>query len=162
MMKVQQKHGFPPYYNRDSEILILGSFPSVLSRRDAFYYMHPQNRFWKLLEMIFNDHFEAKDIEIKKQLLRKYKIALYDVIESCDIQGSSDATIENVVPADIHMILNHSNIKRIFLNGVMAKKLFNTYHFELLEIAKPLPSTSSANARYTIEKLYLEWKIINL
>lgn len=162
ILKNQQVHQFPAYYNSDSEILILGSFPSVVSRKSSFYYMHPQNRFWKLLALIFDDGFETSDIDEKKNLLNKHKIALYDVIEQCNISGSSDSSIEDVVPSNIEEIMNSSKIERIFLNGNLARDLFQKHQKKLVSLGYALPSTSSANARYSIEKLFDEWKVIKI
>ncbi|MFP4479065.1 MAG: DNA-deoxyinosine glycosylase [Candidatus Izemoplasmatales bacterium] len=153
-------HQFGPIYNNDSKILILGSFPSVKSRANDFYYMHPQNRFWKLLALIYNDDFTTPDIEKKKKLLLKHHIALYDVIESCVIKGSSDSTIKDIETANIKEILNHSSIKSIYLNGRKAESVFLKYFDDLIDYAKYLPSTSPANARYSLEDLYDEWKKI--
>lgn len=161
-MKKQQIHSFPPVIHSDSEILILGSFPSVVSRDRSFYYMYPQNRFWKLLANIYDDAFEMDDIMAKKALLKKYKIAIYDVIESCFISGSSDASITDVIPADINKLIENSQIKKIFLNGSKAKELFLKYHKNLMSIAHPLPSTSSANAGYDLHRLYEKWKVIKI
>lgn len=153
-------HQFGPIYNKQSNILILGSFPSVKSRENDFYYMHPQNRFWKLLELIYKDDFTTTDIEKKKKLLHKHHIALYDVIESCTIQGSSDSSIKDVQVADIKMIMKNTSINFIYLNGRKAENIFLEYFDDLNEYARYLPSTSPANARYSIEDLLEEWKII--
>ncbi len=161
-MKVEQSHSFPAFINNDSEILILGSFPSVVSRKLSFYYMYPQNRFWKVLSLIFDTGFETKNIEIKKQLLKKYKIAIYDVIESCHIKGSSDASISDVIPSNISKLIKGTKIQRIFLNGKKAEELFIMHNQHLESFAKALPSTSSANARYNLENLYQEWKVIKI
>ena len=109
------EHTFGPVYDSDSRILILGSFPSVKSREINFYYGHRNNRFWKILGMLFNE-----EIEDKMSFLLKHHIALFDVIESCDIIGSSDASIQNVKPNDLSIILNNSKVEKIFLNGAKA------------------------------------------
>lgn len=153
-------HSFPPVINKNSEILILGSFPSVASRADGFFYMYKQNRFWKLLSKIYEDNFETESIDQKIKFLHKYNIALYDVIESCDIIGSKDSSIENVVPADISSLIKNTKIKSIYVNGKKAFELFKQYNVSLLNTVKYLPSTSSANAAYSIEKLYEHWKTI--
>jgi len=153
-------HQFGPIYNKNSKILILGSFPSVKSRVKDFYYMHPQNRFWILLEKIYNDDFTNCDIDKKKALLLKHNIALYDVIESCTIQGSSDSSIKNIDVADIKSILENTSIKSIYLNGRKAEDVFLEYFDDLKSYARYLPSTSPANARYSVEDLLKEWKLI--
>jgi len=121
-----ENHTIDAYYNNDSEILILGSFPSVKSRELGFYYAHPQNRFWKVLSLVFEDNIE-NDIACKKEFLKKNKIALFDVIKSCEITGSSDASIKNIIPNDIAEILAKTNIKNIYVNGKTAYNLYNKY-----------------------------------
>lgn len=150
------EHTFGPVYDSDSRILILGSFPSVKSREINFYYGHRNNRFWKILGMLFNE-----EIEDKKSFLLKHHIALFDVIESCDIIGSSDASIQNVKPNDLSIILNNSKIKTIYLNGSKAYELYNRFCKDKYSIKTVrLPSTSPANAAYSIDDLFNEWKII--
>lgn len=150
------EHTFGPVYDSESRILILGSFPSVKSREINFYYGHRQNRFWKLLSLLFNE-----DIKDKKTFLLKHHIALFDVIESCDIIGSSDSSIRNVKPNDLNIILNNSKIETIYLNGSKAYELYNKYCKDSYDIeAIKLPSTSPANAAYSLNDLYNEWKII--
>lgn len=150
------EHTFGPVYDSDSRILILGSFPSVKSREINFYYGHRNNRFWKILGMLFNE-----EIEDKKSFLLKHHIALFDVIESCDIIGSSDASIQNVKPNDLSIILNNSKVEKIFLNGAKAYELYKKYDEDKYAIeAVKLPSTSPANAAYSLDDLYKEWKII--
>ena len=150
------EHTFGPVYDSDSRILILGSFPSVKSREINFYYGHRNNRFWKILGMLFNE-----EIEVKMSFLLKHHIALFDVIESCDIIGSSDASIQNVKPNDLSIILNNSKVEKIFLNGAKAYELYKKYDEDKYAIeAVKLPSTSPANAAYSIDDLFNEWKII--
>lgn len=150
------EHTFGPVYDSESRILILGSFPSVKSREISFYYGHPQNRFWKLLSLLFNE--EIKD---KKTFLLKHHIALFDVIESCDIIGSSDTSIRNVKPNDLSLIINNSKIETVYLNGSKAYELYKKYCADKYDIdAIKLPSTSPANVAYSIEKLCYEWRMI--
>lgn len=154
------KHTFLPVIDPSSTILILGSFPSVKSREASFYYMHPSNRFWRLMDMIFYDHFSSVDIEEKIDQLHKHHIALYDVIEQCEIEGSKDSSIESVVVHDIINMIRDTQIKKIFLNGKKAASLFHKHFPTLKDMATDLPSTSSANARYSLEDLFECWKII--
>ena len=151
-------HTFSPVYDEQSEILILGSFPSVKSREQGFYYGHPQNRFWKVMASICKQEV-PNTIEEKKEMLLKNHIAIWDVIDSCDIIGSSDSSIKNVVPADIVGLLKKTNIKKIFANGKTAGKLYEKFSKEVtgLEITV-LPSTSPANAMFSLERLITEWK----
>ena len=151
-------HNINPVYNKDSNILILGSFPSVKSRQEKFFYAHPQNRFWKVVSTIFNEPL-PQTIDAKKQMLLRNNIAIWDVIKSCDIVGSSDSSIENVAVNDIESLLKSTNIKRIFANGDKSYKLFKKYFSKNIEIIK-LPSTSPANAQYSLERLCKEWEII--
>ena len=157
-MKVN--HSFPIFINSNSKILILGSFPSVKSRELDFYYMHKQNRFYKILSILFNEDFYNVDINKKKELLNKYNIALYDVIESCEIENSNDETIKNVEPSSIKEYIKDTNVKHIFINGNKAKELFIKYNKDLLDITSFLPSSSARNARYNLDKLVEEYKII--
>ncbi|OON86561.1 DNA-deoxyinosine glycosylase [Oribacterium sp. C9] len=152
------QHPFPPLYDSESKILILGSFPSVKSREQMFFYGHPQNRFWKVIASVFDDEVPV-NIEDKKLLLKRHHIALWDVISSCDIKGSSDSSIANVVPNDLSEILNHSDIRLIIVNGKTAEKYFNKYiRDQIKRNAVCLPSTSPANAAWGLEKLTNEWK----
>jgi hypoxanthine-DNA glycosylase len=155
-----EKHNIPPVYNAHSRILILGSFPSVKSREGQFFYHHPQNRFWKILTALTGDNF-LTGIEEKKALLLKNQIAVWDVIESCTIQGSSDSSIRDVVPNDINRILTEAPIERIFTNG---NKSFELYRKYLLPVtgrpAEKLPSSSPANAAWSLERLVEAWRVI--
>ena len=154
------KHPIPPFYNRDSNILILGSFPSVKSREQIFFYGHPQNRFWKVISAVFECDC-PKTVEQKRKFLAKNRIALWDSIASCDIIGSADSTITNVVPNDISEILENSSVERIFVNGKTSEKYYNKYIRDVIKRdAICLPSTSPANAGWGIERLINEWKNI--
>ena len=154
-------HTFKPIYNEGSKILILGSFPSVKSREAEFFYGHPQNRFWKVLAAVFNESVPTS-VDEKKKLLLKNRIAVWDVIHSCEIVGSSDSSISNVAVNDISMILNQSNVDKIFVNGKKAFELYNKYIKPNIEIeAVCLPSTSPANAAYKLDRLIDEWSVIN-
>lgn len=146
-------HSFEAVYDKNSVYLFLGSFPSVKSREYNFYYMHPQNRFYLLLKEVFNDDFTTSDINKKRKLLLKHKIALFDVIKSCEITGSSDSSIKNVIPNDIEYIIKNSNIRKIILNGKLAYNLFIKYNPSLKDMSYYLPSTSPANAKCSLEKL---------
>ena len=151
------EHGFGPVYDKESRILILGSFPSVKSREQAFYYGHPQNRFWKVLAAL-TDTEVPQTIEEKKGWLYLHHVAVYDVIEACDIEGSSDSSIRNVTPADIHTIIAESNISHIFTNGKLAGKLYRRYQAKTCDLPMTeLPSTSPANAAYSLDKLIAAW-----
>ena len=116
-------HPIPPLYDKDSKILILGSFPSVKSREEAFFYGHKQNRFWKVLAALFQEPI-PETIDEKKHLLLRHHIAIWDVIQSCDIKGSSDSSIKNVKPTELRKILDASNIKQIYANGSKAGQLY--------------------------------------
>lgn len=155
-----EKHPIEPFYCPDSEILILGSFPSVLSRRDGFYYAHPKNRFWRVLSTVFEDEL-PKSISDKKKFLKRHKLALFDVCKSCDIHASSDASIKNVEPNDLSDILKHSNIHHIAVNGKTAYQLYNKFIKNVIGIdAIYLSSTSPANATYTFDHLVEEYSVL--
>lgn len=156
------EHGFGPVYDKESCILILGSFPSVKSREQAFYYGHPQNRFWKVLAALENTEV-PQTIEEKKGWLHLHHVAVYDVIEACDIEGSSDSSIRNVTPADIRTIIAESNISYIFTNGKLAGKLYRRYQAKTCDLPMTeLPSTSPANAAYSLDKLIAAWQDIKV
>lgn len=150
---------FLPVYDKNSKILILGSFPSVKSREQGFYYGHPRNRFWKVLSAILEVE-EPVTIEAKKKMLLEHGIAIYDVIEQCRIKGSSDSSIRDVVPADIKKIINESSIEVIITNGKLASKLYNKYQKDCFKgRVIEMPSTSPANAAYSLERLVEIWKV---
>ncbi|MBR0121661.1 MAG: DNA-deoxyinosine glycosylase [Clostridia bacterium] len=155
-------HNIPPVFDKNSEILILGSFPSVKSRETKFFYGHKQNRFWKIVAEIF-DCTVPQTVNEKKRFLIENHIALWDVIAQCEITGSSDLSIKNAEANNLDIILNSANIKKIFVNGKTAEKYYNKYLFEKTGInAVCLPSTSPANASYSIEELKNEWTKIKL
>lgn len=153
------KHPFKPIYDNNSKILILGSFPSIKSREDNFYYAHPQNRFWKVLKKVFNDEVELNSKKDKTKFLLKHNVAIWDSIKECDIENSDDSSIKNAIPNDIGKILNESNITKIFCNGNASYKVFKKYYKKNFDIkVEILPSTSPANARYTLENLAKIWQ----
>ncbi len=153
-------HPIPPVYDGNSKILILGSFPSVASREADFFYGHKQNRFWRVLAAVF-DTVVPESTEEKKDFLLNHGIALWDVIGSCDITGSSDSSIKNVNPNDISIILDNADIKNIYVNGKTALKYYNKYIRDNIgREAICLPSTSPANAVWSFEKLLTAWQMI--
>lgn len=150
-------HPFPPLYDDRSRILILGSLPSVKSREQMFFYGHPQNRFWKVMSAVLGEALPTT-IEEKKQMLLKHRIALWDTIYSCDIIGSSDSSIKNVTPTDLRQIVERSEVQRIFCNGGTSGRYFQKYQQKMLGMeATVLPSTSPANAAFSLEKLIQLW-----
>ncbi len=153
-------HTFEPVYDGNSEILVLGTFPSVKSRESAFYYGHPQNRFWKVLAGLTGEEVPGSIAE-KKTLLLKHRIAIWDVIRSCDIEGSSDSSIRSVEANDIAGLLRVSRIREIYGNGDKACQLYNRFCREQTgkEIHR-LPSTSPANAAFSLGRLLECWSVI--
>lgn len=149
-------HPFPPIYNSESRILILGSFPSTASRAREFYYGHPRNRFWPLLAALLNEP-EPYTIEEKKQLLLNHRIALYDAVSSCAVDNSADASIHAVVPADLSGIFQTAAIQAVFANGNKAHEVCTK---QIGIPAVKLPSTSPANARFRFDDLLAAWKAI--
>ena len=153
-------HPIPPVYDTQSRVLILGSFPSVNSREAAFFYGQPQNRFWRVLSAVCADMLPQSH-EAKKAFLLRHRIALWDVLASCEITGSSDSSIKKAIPNDLSIILNSAHIKAIYCNGATSFR-----HYELLSKeatgreAVKLPSTSPANASFSLEKLISKWKVI--
>ena len=153
-------HTFEPIYNKNSRVLILGSFPSVKSRENNFYYGHPQNRFWKVIAGVTGNPVPVS-IEEKKELLLNNHIAIWDVIASCSIQGSSDSSIRDVVVNDFTKVLQESSIQTIYVNGNKAYELYDKYAKLKTGIeAVKLPSTSPANAAWSVERLCDSWKQI--
>ena len=153
-------HNIPPVFDENSRILILGSFPSVKSREAEFFYGHPQNRFWKVTAAVFGCDV-PQTTEEKENFLLKNHIALWDVVSSCEVEGSADSSIKNVVPNDISVILNTAEIRQIFVNGKTAEKYYNKYIRPTVgREAICLPSTSPANAMKKVEDLIREWSII--
>ncbi len=154
------EHPIRPVYDENAEILILGSFPSVKSREANFFYGHPQNRFWKVLAAVFETEV-PETIEEKRTFLLKYHVAVWDVIKSCDIAGSSDGSIKNVVANDLEEILNTAKIREIFVNGKTAERYYKKYiEKKIGRGAVCLPSTSPANAAGNVERLVEAWKSI--
>jgi len=156
----QVTHPIPPVFDSQSKILILGSFPSVKSREGRFFYHHPQNRFWKVLAAVMEAPV-PETIEEKKAFLLKNHIAVWDVIASCSIEGSSDSSIKNVVPNDLTRILAASEISRIFCNGGTSYQYYRKYQEKITK--KPairLPSTSPANAAWSVARLVEQWAVI--
>lgn len=159
-MREKLSHPIGALYDENSKILILGSFPSVKSREQMFFYGHLQNRFWRVLAQVFGSDV-PNTIEEKREFILSHNIALWDVIASCEIEGSADSSIRNIVPNDLTQILNFADIKQIFVNGKTAEKFYNKYIKEAIgKEAVCLPSTSPANAAWSIEKLVSAWKII--
>ena len=163
------EHSIEPFFNQNSNILILGSFPSVKSREENFYDANKQNRFWKVLANIFVDELPTDEAE-KKAFLTVHRIALWDVIASCDIVGSSDASIKSVSPSELNFILEKAPIEKLVLNGRKATQLFYRNQGKVLPIRNckdkdieifELPSTSPANATFSLNDLILHWRIIS-
>ena len=153
-------HPIAPVYDGRSRILILGSFPSARSRETGFFYGHPQDRFWKLLAFLYGQNIPA-NIEEKRAFLLSNRIALWDVIASCEIEGSSDASISAVTANDLSPLLRAASIEKIFTNGKKADALYSKYIFPHTQRQTVcLPSTSPANAAWTFEKLCMAWEII--
>lgn len=155
-MREKVVHPFDAIYNKDSKILFLGSVASIKSRQLGYPYASPQNRFWKVMRVLFDE--EITDI---KSFLLRHNIALWDVIKSCDIVGSSDASIRNVVVNEIWDVIEDSNITKVFTNGKKSYELYQKYVFEKTKIeAVSLPSTSPANATKRLDDLVEDYKII--
>lgn len=151
------EHPFPPVVDENCRILVLGSFPSVKSREDGFFYGHPQNRFWKMLAAVFHEEVPT-DIVSKRDMLIRHHIALWDVIASCEIKGSSDASIKNAVPVDIFRVTEAASIERVVCNGSLAAKLYQRHLMPIVGVpACTMPSTSPANAAFSLERLVKAW-----
>lgn len=154
------EHGIPPVFNAESRVLILGTMPSPKSRKNGFYYMHPQNRFWRVISTVLGEPLPTTNGE-RASLLLKNKIALWDTLAQCDIIGASDCSVKNAVPNDISVITDTADIKAIFTTGKAAYKYYCRFQQEKTGIeAICLPSTSPANARFGLDALIDEYKII--
>lgn len=153
---MRQLHTLEPIYDKNSKVLILGSFPSIKSREKMMYYSHPQNRFWKVMSILFDE-----EIVNKKEFVLKHNIALWDVIESCDIDGSSDSSIKNIKVNNIKMVVDNSKVINIFVLGRKAYDLYNKYIYPNIKVeATMLSSTSPANASKSLDDLVNEYKVI--
>lgn len=155
-------HPISPVWNRESRILILGSFPSVKSREGKFFYHHPRNRFWAVTAKVLGCPV-PETIEEKREMLLEHRIALWDVVASCSIHGSSDSSIRDVIPNDLGQILEHACIRKIFTNGTTAYRLYRKYTEPATGLpAVCLPSTSPANAAWSLLQLAQKWSVISL
>ena len=151
-------HPIPPTFDENSEILILGSFPSSSSREMGYYYGHPRNRFWKVMAALYGEAVPA-GVDERRSFLLRNRVAAWDVISSCTIMGSSDSSIRDVTANDLRPILSGSSVQKIYVNGKTAEKMYRRYIEPSLGIsAVCLPSTSPANAAYTLDRLIEEWK----
>lgn len=151
-------HPFPPVWDENSRILILGSFPSVASREDGFFYGHPRNRFWPMLAAIYGEALPSTTVD-KQSFLLRHNLALWDVIASCSIEGSSDASIRDAVPVDIRCVTGNADIRRIICNGALSGKLYRRYLQPVAGMeAITLPSTSPANAAWSLSRLAGVWR----
>ena len=154
-------HPIPPFYRPDSRILVLGSFPSVKSRESRFFYGHPQNRFWKLMTLLLGEENVPATLDEKASFLERNRIACWDSIHECDIEGSSDSSIRNVVPNDIGAILEGTDIRNIYTNGRKSHEIYMKYCFPATgREALCMPSTSPANAAWSLERLAGEWRAV--
>ena len=159
-MAERQAHPIAPVFDEMSRILILGSFPSVKSREAGFFYGHPQNRFWRVLAAVLGCAVPVA-IDEKRDMLLAHHVAVWDVIASCEITGSSDSSIRNVVPTDLGRLLADAPISAIFCNGGTALRLYQKYQQNSPGIpAAGLPSTSPANAAWTLNRLVSVWNVI--
>ena len=153
---MQVYHEFPPVFDENSKVLVLGSIPSVKSREEGFYYMHPKNSFWKVLESVFGE-----EILDKKEFCLQHGIALWDTCASCEIHASSDASIKNIVPNDLEVINQKAKIKQIFTTGKKAHEIYQKYLYPIYKKEDIcLPSTSPANAKMKLEDLIKEYQVI--
>lgn len=160
LMEAKMIHPIPPVYDKDSKILILGSFPSVKSREQQFFYGHKQNRFWRVMAQVLSCEV-PEDIAQKRVMLTSHHVAVWDVIASCEITGSSDASIRDVKANDLSDILSCADIRAIYTNGAKAYQLYQKYIFPVSgREAHLLPSTSPANAAYSVDRLVDAWKVI--
>ena len=160
MKAAKETHPIEPTFDKNSRVLILGSFPSVRSRESGYFYGHPQNRFWRVTAAVFGEK-PPEGNEEKKAFLLRHGIALWDVVHSCTVAGSGDASIRDVVPNDLSVIIKEAKIERFFTNGRTAQKLYEKYLQPVTgAMAHCLPSTSPANAAWSFERLTEAWSVI--
>lgn len=153
---MQLSHPFPPEYDSHSRLLIIGSFPSVKSREEGFYYAHPRNRFWKMLEIIYGCSLST--VDEKKRMLHEKHIALWDAVSSCSLSGSADSSIRDVIANDIATLIGKTEIRKVLANGSLAARIYEKHIFPQSGIGCiPLPSTSPANAAFSLERLCEIW-----
>lgn len=152
-------HGFQPVFDERSRVLVLGSFPSARSREEGFYYGNPRNRFWRVMARVLDEAIPADDdISAKRELLLRHGIALWDVVESCEVRGSSDASIRDVVPVDIARVTAAAPVRAVFCNGGTAGRLYHRWLEQTVGLsAEVLPSTSPANAAWSLKRLTERW-----
>lgn len=156
-MKSEIAHPFPPLYDENARVLILGSFPSVKSREQMFFYGHPQNRFWRVLAAVLGCE-TPQSIPEKRAMLLSHSIALWDSIARCEIEGSSDASITGVVPNDLSPIFAAADIRQVFCNGRKSHEMYRRWLEPVYgRAALCLPSTSPANAAWSLERLTAAW-----
>lgn len=157
MDAAKQVHNIPPLFDEDSRILVLGSFPSIKSREAAFFYGHPQNRYWKVMPFLLGEPL-PETVEEKAAMMHRHHVAMWDTIGSCTITGSSDSSITDVVQNDLSVILDAAPIEAVFTNGAKSTDLYNKLIYPVTGI-KPVkvPSTSPANAAFSLERLREEW-----
>ena len=154
-------HPLKPFYKQSSRVLILGSFPSVKTRESKFFYGHPQNRFWPLMARLVASEDVPLSLKEKESFLEKHNIACYDVIYECDIIGSQDSSVKNVVPSNLKEIVENSQIKAVVTNGGLASKLYKKYQAKQVDLPQlKMPSTSPANARYSLDMLEEKWSAL--
>lgn len=160
MNPAPQVHPIPPLFCAESRVLILGSFPSIASREAKFFYGHPQNRFWRVMAALTGRPV-PQTVEDKTALILENGFALWDSVASCTVTGSSDSSIRDVVPNDLRIITEHAPIERIFCNGNTSLKYYRRYNEPLLgRPAVVLPSTSPANAAWSLQRLAEAWRVI--
>ena len=153
-------HNIPPLFDKNSRVLLLGSMPSPKSRETRFFYGHPQNRFWRVLAAVFRTPL-PQTIDETRALCLRHHVALWDTIAQCDIKGASDSSIKNVIPNDINSLLKQTNITRIFATGGKSAALYRKWiepqtHMPIIQ----LPSTSPANAAWSLERLIEAYRIV--
>ncbi len=160
MTPSQITHPIPPLFDQSSHTLILGSFPSVQSRAVQFFYGHKQNRFWRVIAALYGERL-TESVEDKRRLILSHHLALWDTVACCEITGSADSSIRSVQPNDLSPILQKAPIRRIFVNGRTAERLYDRFLLPLTGIpAVYLPSTSPANAAMSLDRLIEAWKVI--
>ena len=142
--------GFAPVFDKNSKVLILGSFPSVKSREISFYYGNKQNRFWRMICGFFKETI-PENTEDKKAFLLRNGVALWDMVSSCEIEGSADSSVKNAQIVDLEYILSNASIQKILLNGTLAYDLFCQKYADLKIPYIKMPSTSPANPRFDME-----------
>lgn len=147
-------HTIEPVFDAHSRVLLLGTFPSPKSREMGFFYGHPQNRMWRVLSAVLGEDEVPQTVQERKQFLLNHGIAMWDVLASCSIEGAADSSIQDTQPNDLSQVFQAAQIQQVFTTGAKATELYRRYQLPVCgRDCHRLPSTSGANAAWSLERL---------